>query len=403
MRTGQRELLPAMDPNSYKAGHHGNRQAGNLLSNHHFSSHSTSSPLLPSTLPTSHSPPSMVSLMSSQLPPNILPIVIPQTSRALRGVYYSPFLRVYPETLAEVGISKADFIRFIDDLNEAFISSPFFYGIMLAGTAASFVPELAAQVIGGVVAAASSFASTANSHVRTKQFLKAANREIFAPRGLQVRLLDTTKMLEAIHVDEKTFTLPPLPEFNEPRSEQGDEDPRRRWMQALENVVSPLDYHAPEFSGQDSWLKKAGAWTAKHQDKRQAKSLTKRRQKAQKAIKTVREEAAENEQVIEGRIQDLKADLDALCLQASDDAQVDLARQSDTAECEKAIHQQQEKLENTRLKKHEMTEKSIGKVDKKEQKVVQKIRWIVITLSTGLDVADADIDDGVEDVHSLKV
>ncbi len=55
-----------------------------------------------------------------------------------------------------------------------------------------------------------------------------------------------------------------------------------------------------------------------------------------------------------------------------------------------------------RVKKDEVTEKAVGKVDKKEQKAVQKIRWVVITPSTCLEVADEDIDDGVEDVHPLK-
>lgn len=104
-----------------------------------------------------------------------LPIIIPQTSRALRGVYYSPFLRAYPEALEAHGISKENFIRLIDDLNESFISSPFFYGVMIAGTAVSFVPELAAQIIGGTVAAAAGFAGTANSRLRSKVFVKAAN------------------------------------------------------------------------------------------------------------------------------------------------------------------------------------------------------------------------------------
>ena len=331
-----------------------------------------------------------------------MPIVIPQTSRALRGVYYSPFLRAYPETLDTVGISKADFIRFIDDLNEAFISSPFFYGVMLAGTIVSFVPEIAAQVVGGVVATASSFASTANSHARTKLFVKAANDDIFAPRGLQLRLLNTKNMLQAIHVDEELFKLPPLPEFIAPEWEQEREDPRRRWMQALKDVVSPLDYDAPDFSEQDSWLKKAGAWTAKHQDKRQAKSLTKRRGKAKETLDAAQEKAAQNEQIIQCAIKGLQADLDALRLQTSGDPKAEARRQRDIVEYEKAIHQQQANLITEREKKDEVTEKAIGKVDKKEQKVVQKIRWVVITPSTSSEVADEDIDDGVEDVHPLK-
>ena len=386
-----------MDPTPYEDGDNYQPPTSNFRSEHLRSSH-----LLPGTLPVSNSTPSMVSLTSTLLPKSTLPIVIPQTSRALRGVYFSPFLRAYPETLDTIGISKADFIRFIDNLNEAFMSSPFFYGVMLAGTIASFVPELAAQVVGGVVATASSLASTANSHVRTKHFIKAANNDIFAPRGLQVRLLNTKNMLQAINVDEGTFKLPTLPESNAPELEKTHEDPRHRWMQALKNVVSPLDYNAPDYSEQDSWLKKAGAWTAKHQDKRQAMSLTKRREKAKKTIDAAQEEAVQNEQIIECAIKDHEADLYALSLQPSDDPKAESKRRRDMVGCEEAIHQEQAKLIDERKKKDEVTEKAIGKVDKKEHKVVQKIRWIVITPSTGSEVADEDIDDGVEDVHPLK-
>ena len=348
-----------------------------------------------------NSSPEMSTLL---LPKDKLPIVIPQTSRALRGVYFSPFLRAYPETVEAVGISKTDFIRFIDDLNEAFISSPFFYGLMLAGTVASFVPEVAAQVVGGVVATASSFASTANSHVRTKAFVKAANREIFEPRGLQVRLLNTKKMLEAIHVDEAAFALPPLPEFNAPETQNQREDPRRRWMQALDGVVSPLDYDVPAFSTQDNWLKKAGAWTAKKQDKKRARSLTERREKAKKTIDEAEEEAIEREQLIRSTIQSLEEDVGALSMQPpAKDSKAEEKRQRVMAEYQEALSEEQTKLMEERLKRREATEKVVRKVDKKEHKVVQKIRWVVITAKTDEEeIGNADIDDGVEDVHPLK-
>ena len=338
------------------------------------------------------------------LPMDTLPIVIPQTSRALRGVYFSPFLRAYPETIKAVGISKTSFIRFIDDLNEAFISSPFFYGLMLAGTAASFVPEVAAQVVGGIVATASSFASTANSHVRTRLFVKAANREIFEPRGLQVRLLNTKKMLEAIHIDEAAFALPPLPEFNAPETQIQHEDPRRRWMQALDGAVSPLDYDAPAFSAQDDLLKKAGAWTAKKQDKKQARSLTKRREKAKKTIDAAEEEAVGREQVMQRIIQSLEADVEALSVQPpARDAKAEEKRQRAMAVYQKALSEEQARLMEVRLKRSRVTEKAVGKVDKKEHKVVQKIRWVVITAKTDEEeIGDVDIDDGVEDVHPLR-
>ena len=354
----------------------------------------------PVTTKYAHS--SSVPLANSLHSNTILPIVIPQTSRALRGVYYSPFLRAYPETLQQFGIGKHDFIRFIDNLNEAFISSPFFFGITLAASAVGFVPVVAAQVVGGVVATASSFAGTANSHVRTKRFVKAVNKNLFEPVGLQVRLLSTKNMLRAVNVDEQNFALPPLPEFNAPETQQEGEDPRRRWMQALDGIVSPLDYNAPEFTKQDNWLKQVGGWAAKHQDMKQAKSLTKRRENAKKAIGAAHEQAALNEKSIEYTIRDLEASLNALIFQTSIDGYADFEKHRDIAKYEEALRQEQSKLIHERIKKEEIAKKAIQKIDKKEQKVVQKIRWIVITPTSNAEVADEDIDDGVEDVNPLN-
>lgn len=336
-----------------------------------------------------------------------LPIIIPQTSRAFRGVYYSPFLRAYPEVLEAHGISKPDFIRLIDDLNESFISSPFFYGIMIAGTAVSFVPELAAQVVGGVVATAASFAGTANSRLRSKLFVKAANQDVFGPIGLHIRILNTKDMLEAIKVDEEKFKLPPLPEYNKPESWQESEDPRHRWMKALEGIVSPLDYDVPDYSKQESWLKKAGAWTAKVQDKRQAKSLMKRREKAQDKIAAAYDEHALNEERIQIRIDALRKELDTLTAQTSDvdtdydDPKVELRRQADIAECENAIRREESQLVYERANRDEIGEVAAAKVDKKEHKVVQKIRWVVIIPGTEDEGDDEDADNELEEVRTL--
>lgn len=336
-----------------------------------------------------------------------LPIIIPQTSRALRGVYYSPFLRAYPEALEMHGISKQDFIRLVDDLNESFISSPFFYGVMIAGTAVSFVPELAAQVVGGVVATAAGFAGTANSRLRSKLFVKAANQDVFGPRGLHMRLLNTKDMLEAIKVDEEKFKLPPLPEYNKPESWQESEDPRHRWMQALEGIVSPLDYDVPDYSKQESWLKRAGAWTAKVQDKRQSKSLMKRREKAQDKIAAAHDEHALNEERIQLRLDALRNELDALTAQISDadtdyeDPKIELRRQADIAECENAIRREETQLVYERANRDEIGEAAAAKVDKKEHKVVQKIRWVVIMPGTGDEGDEEDADNELEEIRTL--
>lgn len=341
-----------------------------------------------------------VSLVSG----GILPIVVPQTSRSLRGVHYSPFLRAYPTTLADHGIDKAEFIRFIDNLNEAFIASPFFYALTVIGSAVSFVPELAAQIVGSVIASVSELGSLGTSKLRTKSFVKAQNENLFEPHGLQIRILNTGKMLQAIHVDKEELNLPPLPEnyVLDSTEENEKEDPRRRWLQALDTVIAPLEYTPSDFTEQDNWLKKAGAWTAKRQDKNQAKALNKRRGKAQKAVQAAEEEALLNQQIIKHTIENLQSNLASLSVQKADTAVAEAQRQRDVARCEAEIGMQRMMLINEEIKKNKATEKAISKVDKKEQKIVQKIRWVVITAGTSNEVADDDIDDGVEDVQSLR-
>ena len=56
-----------------------------------------------------------------------------ELTKPLRGAFYSPFARVYIRELEEHGISRDEFVTFIDGLNESFIAHPIFQGLGIVG------------------------------------------------------------------------------------------------------------------------------------------------------------------------------------------------------------------------------------------------------------------------------
>jgi hypothetical protein len=97
---------------------------------------------------------------------------------------------------------------------------------------------------------ATGLASTATSWTRAKTFVKTANEEIFLPRGLRCKVLETRKMMAAVGHGSTILELPP-PDRLEERDEW-DKDknaPRMRRVRALEALAAPLTFEglpAPE-------------------------------------------------------------------------------------------------------------------------------------------------------------
>ena len=71
-----------------------------------------------------------------------------------RKVFMTPFVRAYAPELANHGISAADFVAFIDGLNEAFLGSPVFQTTNLAGMVlGQFYGMHSVQLAGGITPA----------------------------------------------------------------------------------------------------------------------------------------------------------------------------------------------------------------------------------------------------------
>ncbi|KAF2231907.1 hypothetical protein EV356DRAFT_518117 [Viridothelium virens] len=139
------------------------------------------------------------------------PIVVPQTTKVGLidgGAYASLFARAYCPHLSQLNdpISPQEFLDFVDGLNETFISHPAFQVGQMTGNALTMVPlpplmwaRLSLQVASGM-------GSTAVSHARVKNYMKIANKKLFAPRGLKAMIMKTTGMIEAVRYPDPEFT-----------------------------------------------------------------------------------------------------------------------------------------------------------------------------------------------------
>lgn len=338
---------------------------------------------------------------SSSVGPKFLPIVIPQTTKRLQGVSFSPFTRAYPTTLATIDqpISKSDLVSFIDDLNEAFIASPFLQAVGLAGTITSFVPLSIAQIVGGAVSLSADVGTAATSYGRTRAFVKAANEKVFGPRGLQLKILSTRDMMAAVGMkDQESLPLHGLPEFDEEwaiNQEGSINDPRIRWLQALEGRISTLDWNVPGQIEQQSWLKKAGAWQAKRLEEKQTKDLQKQREKAGERAEKRREEMEEVDQDAAEKLAKIERKMSKV---AAKSGKSESKKNEKISKLEDKMDKKQRKWEKQSNKVVEKREKDGRKADRQEHKVVQKIRWLVILPQAGNEAGTEQVDPGIEQV-----
>ncbi|CAI7570854.1 unnamed protein product [Penicillium pancosmium] len=109
------------------------------------------------------------------------PVIIPQ--RRPRKKQYG-FVRAYAPVLTDCGVSQEVFLQFLVDWEKASKSDKWIDVVFLAGNVIGFVPELAAQIIGPIVAAAAGTAREIQSRSRRNTFLDKFNEDILMPRGL---------------------------------------------------------------------------------------------------------------------------------------------------------------------------------------------------------------------------
>ncbi|KAL5331379.1 hypothetical protein ACEPPN_000909 [Leptodophora sp. 'Broadleaf-Isolate-01'] len=352
------------------------------------------------------------------------PIVIPQSSnlrimKFMKNLF--PFARCYPHYLSTLSnpITDSEFLAFIDHLNQVFVSLPIFQVAHIAGGFLTSVQGvIPVQALGGVLQVTSLLASAGVSYHRVRKFLKTANAAIFTPRGLVCRIMTTKKMMAAINfteVDEKgQLKLPPLETVHDlgvsyrpgdPASINSDEietnsqienvsgvrDPRLLRLEALEGYITPLDFDVSPEPQPESWVSKMGQKPLRWANQRQTKALEKAHAKHQK----MRESKASAVSA---------ATLDSSNIIAEIDNKIETLHHSQGSFVQGSGHENEEleRLEMAKREEEEKREKAVkeiyGGADKKmknaykkEEKVANRILWIVITKADGTPVEEESL------------
>ncbi|CAL3969667.1 unnamed protein product [Diplocarpon coronariae] len=347
------------------------------------------------------------------------PIVVPQQTSLFMIKTFSPFARAYSPALAKLPepISKEQFLEFIDGLNNAFISSPIFQLAHVVGGGLLGSQILPAQAVGAVFQVSSVALSAGVSVVRVRSFLKKANADIFAPKKLIARLMNTKKMMEEIkcnNVDAKgKLILPPMDELTDLTPETGVmivrdpavaapaptvEDPRVRRLRALDGYISPLELESEAPLPEGVMKKYGGAplrWLNKRRDTKLAKAATmsseKRLSKAPEAEAEMERSEAEI-QNIERRMIEVHHAAEMELATATPEERLKIeARSEQEISALKASRDVETERRNTALAAiYKKGDKKLNKLAKNEEKIANRILWIVIT-KLGANNADSEL------------
>jgi len=261
-------------------------------------------------------------------------IAIPATDKTLG----SPFLRAYPLELQAFDFPPSTFLQFLDELNRVVVVSPPVRVLGLAGSIVGLVPEPTAQIVGASLEASSHLAAYGMSKGRSEMFLKDANEELFAPRGLRVDIVK-------LQVVAKIAGMPIL-------DQEGKIDKNTR-------ILQPLEDNQPELSAQQRRLIALAPWTSPLEimpddhlvapdsmlDKMHAAASNRQRQKEE--VKSLEKRAK---------------------TQKRGDKRSDKAREEFDKEMAK-LNKEEEKLRSKEAKKPERVDKGISKLDKEREKV----------------------------------
>ncbi|KAL4888990.1 hypothetical protein BDV59DRAFT_196084 [Aspergillus ambiguus] len=297
------------------------------------------------------------------------PCAIPQLNKLWwGGPNANPFVRAWAPPLAQHGISKGEFLRFIDGLNEAWLINPslnyFSMATGLTGLALTFEPHI------GSAFGATSLAATAAAAVvtmqRTKSYLKTWNETLFNPVGLQARILKTDSLMPVIGYkggnawERYEHNIQGSQEVEiGPNNDTKDRSPEKiqsdihkilqRKLEPIGSYVMPLTFDAGPSVEMDGVMKKWGATEGNRIEKLQLKMM--RHGEKKKAEECQKEH------------------------QTAENLRTQIQKLTNLGEKESVIANLKQKLEHV--------EKNIGKrydkKIKKSGKEAERVRWIVIT------------------------
>jgi hypothetical protein len=286
---------------------------------------------------------------------------------------------------------------------------------------------LPAQAVGGVFQVTSILGSAGFTIVRVRKYMKKVNASTFAPRGLTVRLMSTKKMMAAIHFDHTDakgkLKLPPLDDVSEldpfihathvaatdpNASAAAKEDPRLMRLKALEDYVAPLTFDVPENTAHMGPMNKYGGAPLRWMNKKQLKKLDKAREKSLKKREEKAPEVEKEVQKSQGQIADLeqqitvvKANVQRASMQTGSSKGQELMVQTQSPAVEEMTNEihaleniklaEEEKRDQAIKEIHQKGDKKLMKVYKKEEKIANRILWVVIMKEGSQGTTDDDL------------
>jgi hypothetical protein len=342
---------------------------------------------------------------------------------------FSPFARSYSPALEKLPnpVSREQFLSFIDGLNNAFLSSPIFQAAHVVGGGLLSSQILPAQAVGGVVQITSVLGSASVTMIRVRKYMKTTNETIFAPRGLVAKIMNTKKMMAAINftnTDQKgKLALPPLDELEDltppstlaldnsgsdgPLDENAEaanvEDPRLRRLRALEGFVAPLELETTPAPTKGAMDKYGGAplrWLNKKQDSKLQKAASKSTESRLKNASAAEAEFKQTEAEIESieyRMQELRLSAERELVdrpEAKDE--IEAKMESELAILEQCREAEVKRRDEKVKEVYKKGDKKLEKLAKKEEKIANRILWIVIMRK------DGSVDDELLEVGSIE-
>lgn len=287
-------------------------------------------------------------------------------------------MRAYPPALTTYGVSRADFLGFLDDLNRCAVASPPAQILGLAGNIVSFVPLQTAQIVGSSVELAANVATYGVSKGRTEACLRAANTSLFAPRGLRAEIAKLSALAKIAgipgvldpatgKVNKKASMLAPIESLEEAQSQSA----QHRRLHALDRWIAPLDLTPlPDIKQSSNALGKLHTMASERQRKKEERKVLKDRNKTFGESEKASKEAVKIEAEFEKDMRKLDGE----------EREVRIKEAGSSRKLEKELA----KIEKERAKLEKERDKDMGKLeehrrkDDKEEKGLRKILWLII-------------------------
>lgn len=266
----------------------------------------------------------------------------------------------------------------VDALNIALAEAAPFKALDVASEGIGLVPNEIAQGVSLGLGIAAGTGSAATAYIRSKRLLDRVNREIFAPKSLEFKIVKDEEVMRRLNTT--ATSLDPLQRLQEIGP----------YVEVLSFDVEPPVKHEnviDRISAKQSAMKQASK--EKKKQKKQDRRLEKREKAAQKYDRPIEsidehynsdtESRIEIEAKIaglEGRIADINAKADVKLAESKEKRadEIEKRRMKDLEEVEKDRARLAEKLDKATARVH----KKAGKKEEEDKKKVARLEWIMI-------------------------